>query len=413
MSSPLHLFEGFGIELEYMIVAREDLRVRPITDELIRQVSGRYESDVERGPLTWSNELVLHVVELKTTAPATSLTGWASRFQAGVREVNAVLAGLGAQLLPSAMHPWMDPDTETRLWPHDYNAVYEAFDRVFNCRGHGWANLQSVHLNLPFAGDDEFGRLHAAIRLVLPILPALAASSPIADGRPTGLLDTRLEYYRHNSRRVPSVAGRIIPEPVFTKRDYREQILARMYRDIAPHDPAGTLQDEWLNARGTIARFARDTFEIRVLDVQECPAADLAIAALLTAVLRGLVQERWCSREEQQRWDVPPLEDILLRTIRAADQAPIEDAAYLRLFGVPRAPCSAGELWRHLSELAWPDGPPAEFQPALQTLLDRGPLARRILQALPAEPDRAALAQVYRELGRCLADGRMFLPPPA
>ena len=31
---------------------------------------------------------------------------------------------------------------------------------------------------VPFADDAEFGRLHAAIRLALPIAPGIAASSP-------------------------------------------------------------------------------------------------------------------------------------------------------------------------------------------------------------------------------------------
>ena len=80
---------------------------------------------------------------------------------------------MGCTLLPGGVHPWMDPSKETRLWPHEYNEVYRSFDRIFGCAGHGWSNLQSTHLNLPFADDDEFGRLHAAIRAILPLLPAL------------------------------------------------------------------------------------------------------------------------------------------------------------------------------------------------------------------------------------------------
>src|SRR5690606_3311880 len=102
---------------------------------------------------------------------------------------NAHLAPLGGRLMPSAMHPWMDPLTQTRLWPHENSPVYEAFNRIFGCQGHGWSNLQSMHINLPFEGDEEFGRLHAGIRLILPILPALAASSPFVEGRATGLMD--------------------------------------------------------------------------------------------------------------------------------------------------------------------------------------------------------------------------------
>src|SRR5665811_1134453 len=93
------------------------------------------------------------------------------------------LETMGAQLMPGAMHPWMDPHSETRLWLGDNAVIYGAYDRIFDCKSHGWANLQSMHVNLPFADDNEFARLHAASRLVLPILPALAASSPIAEDK--------------------------------------------------------------------------------------------------------------------------------------------------------------------------------------------------------------------------------------
>ncbi len=76
----LPLFAGVGVELEYMIVDAETLNVRPICDELIRAITGNYQSDVERGKFCWSNELVSHVVELKTNGPATSLSGLAAGF---------------------------------------------------------------------------------------------------------------------------------------------------------------------------------------------------------------------------------------------------------------------------------------------------------------------------------------------
>jgi glutamate---cysteine ligase / carboxylate-amine ligase len=152
------------------------------------------------------------------------------------------------------MHPWMDPRRETRLWPHGNRAIYKTFDRLFDCRGHGWSNLQSTHLNLPFRGDEEFRRLHTAIRLLLPLLPALAASSPFVEGRAAPMLDMRLEVYRHNCARVPSIAGRIVPEWVPTPACYEERILARIQRDLEPLDPERRLHAEWVNARGAIAR---------------------------------------------------------------------------------------------------------------------------------------------------------------
>jgi len=132
---------------------------------------------------------------------------------------------------------------------------------------------------LPFADDDEFARLHAAVRLVLPLIPALAASSPFADGQRMPFLDYRLEAYRCNAERVPAITGAVIPDNVYGRADYQAGVLEPMYRDIAADDPERVLQHEWLNARGAIARFDRNAIEIRLCDTQECPRADLATGA--------------------------------------------------------------------------------------------------------------------------------------
>jgi len=401
--SALHLFGGFGVEIEYMLVDAGTLAVLPRSDEVLKSVAGRYESEVERGELCWSNELALHVIELKTNGPAPRLEGLAALFQRDVEDIEARLRPLGGRLMPTAMHPWMDPHRETRLWPHEYSAVYEAFHRIFSCRGHGWSNLQSVHLNLPFAGDEEFGRLHAAIRLVIPLLPALAASSPVEEGRTTGTLDNRLKHYRLNCARVPSVTGRVVPEAVFTRADYERVIFGRMFREIAPHDPEGILRHEWLNARGAIARFDRDAIEIRVIDTQESPRMDLAVCAAAVEALRGLVEERWSTYGAQREWPEERLAEILLATQERADEAEIADAEYLRVLGLDARRATAAEAWRHLlSGLApaWRDD--------AAVLLDEGPLARRMLRALGPAPDFPRQREVYLRLCDCLATGGVF-----
>jgi gamma-glutamyl:cysteine ligase YbdK (ATP-grasp superfamily) len=409
------LFQALGVELEYMIVDAATLAVRPIADELLRGPGGEFASEVECGTISWSNELVAHVIELKTAEPARSLDGLSQAFAEQVGDIGRRLAAHGARLMPTAMHPWMDPANETRLWPHDHGLVYRAFDRIFGCQGHGWSNLQSVHLNLPFSGDEQFGRLHAAIRLLLPILPALAASSPARDGEATGWLDTRLDVYRGNSRRIPSITGDVVPEAVFSRGAYEQQIFDRIYADIAPWDPEGILQHEWLNARGAIARFDRSTIEIRVLDLQECPRADLAVCAAIITVLRELVAERWCSLQQQQAWPTEPLAELLVAAARDGDEAVIDDVHYLRALGfADPAPCTAGQLWRHLlGHAASVLGPAAEpWREAWDAIGSDGPLARRILRALAAEhgSDRQRLESVYRRLCECLTRDELFVP---
>ena len=377
----LHLFEAFGVEIEYMIVDARTLDVRPVTDRVLEAVAGEIVSDVEAGDITWSNELSAHVIELKTTEPARSLAPLPAEFQESVRRINAILEPMGARLLPSGMHPWMDPSREMVVWPHDYSEVYEAFHRIFDCRGHGWANLQAVHLNLPFANDREFARLHAAIRVLLPILPALAASSPLFEGRLSEHLDTRLDVYRNNCRRVPLATGRVIPEPVFSEAGYHERILEPLFAAIAPHDPEAILQEEWLNAQGAIARFERNTIEVRVLDVQECPQADIAVCALVADVVEGLAGGRWGDPSQLESWNVEPLAEIFFATVRDADETVIRDVDYLRLFAVDGpGPLSAGELWRQLVGCLGSNSRSADpgLRPAVVRLTERGPLARRI-----------------------------------
>ena len=404
--APLGLFAGYGIEIEYAIVDADTLDVRPLADALIEAECGRIEGEISRGAMAWSNELARHVIEVKTDGPVASLAGVAERFAAEVARIESKLAGLGARLLPTGMHPWMNPAREFALWPHGDRAIYEAFDRIFDCRGHGWSNLQSMHLNLPFAGDAEFGALHAAVRALLPLLPALSASSPFREGRHAGWLDGRLEVYRDNAARVPSVTGAVVPEPVFTRADYAA-LLEKIYADLAPLDAEGTLRHEWVNARGAIARFDRNAIEIRVLDTQECPRADLAIAAAAAAVLRAL-----CAPERRallRALETAPLAALLEQVARRAGEARVEHVPLLRALGLEGAPRTAGAVWRELLErhvlgdVEW-----AEHWPALELIAREGCLAQRMLARVGAQPRPAALRALYAELCACLRENRIF-----
>ena len=404
----LPAFSAYGLELEYMIVDRDSLAVRPIAAQLLRALAGFDTNEAARGTLGWSNELACHVVELKNAVPTAALAQLAGRFQAAIREANRRLRPVNARLMPTAMHPWMNPATETSLW-NDPGLVYRTYDRIYGCRNHGFANVQSLQLNLPFADDDEFARVHAATRLVLPLLPAIAASSPIVEGRASGLLDSRLEAYRTMSARTPHVTGCVIPETVQSRAEYEVRVLAPMYDEIAPFDPTAILRHEWLNSRGAIPRFERGAIEIRLLDVQECPQADVAIAAAVIAVVRALYDERFAPLTQQQAITAESLHRTLLATIRDADDALVDDARYLRALGVDAARCRAGDAWRALLGACARDDDAAWWRPVVCAILAHGPLARRILRAVGDDISRDRLADVYGGLCECLADGRMFV----
>lgn len=411
MTAALLAFAGYGIELEYMIVDRKTLAVVPIADELLRKLTGVFASEARNGQLGWSNELVLHLLELKNIDPQPDISSLSVAFQGEIRRISKALESMNARLMPTGMHPWMNPRTETRLWPHEQAEIYLAYDHIFDCRRHGWANLQSMHLNMPFANDDEFARLHAAVRLLLPILPAIAASSPIAEGGYSGFLDFRMANYCEHQLKVPSTIGRVIPETVSSAAAYEAKILAPMYREIAALDPEEMLQHEWLNARGEIPRFDRNAIEIRVIDTQECSSADFAIAAAAINIVHALYSEAYAPLVEQQSITTEALVGIMHDCIRDAEQAVIDNAEYLRLMGFPDTDCTAGVLWRHLIESAMPVEPRQgkSCRETLQAILREGPLARRILNAIGSDFSRRRLETVYRELCDCLDEDRMFL----
>jgi carboxylate-amine ligase len=405
----LHLFQAFGVELEYMIVDRETLDVKPIADELLKAELGEYGSDFENGIVTWSNELVVHVIEMKSTRPESNFPELSRAFAENVTRINSILDRWNAMLLPTASHPWMNPDSETTLWPHDNNEVYAAYNRIFNCRGHGWSNCQATHLNLPFYDDEEFTKLHAAIRVVLPLLPALCASSPILDGKPTGFLDTRLCFYKTNQQAIPSITGLVIPEAVFSRRQYFNHVYDRIRADVEPHDPDNILDPIWVNSRGAIPRFDRGSIEIRVMDVQECPAADLAIQTLVIETIRALASEKFAPLEKQMEQRTEDLAKLLDDTVQRGGDPTIGLDDYAALFGVAGTN-SVRDAWKAIYKSL--GGPRNEalnpWHKEIGIILEQGPLAARMLRVLDGRTDKPAMDALYRTLADCLRDNRVL-----
>lgn len=408
VTTPYHLFEAFGIEIEYMLVDIDSLNVAPISDELMRAMAGEFVDHVELGAISWSNELVLHVLELKVSEPLRDLRVARDAFQKSVEQANSLAKQFHARLMPTAMHPWMDPVLEKRLWPHDCSTIYKAFDKIFDCSGHGWSNLQSTHWNLPFSGEQEFAKLHSAIRLLLPLMPALTASSPIYSSQWHGWCDSRLDVYRGNAARVPAVSGLVVPEAVFSEAEYDQQIYQPMFRQIAPLDPAGILQHTWLNSRGAIARFDRGAIEIRILDNQECPFADIALGQMIVNTLKLLVAGEFCSLAEQVKPSTELLADVFLEVSRLGLQANVP-VQLGKIFGIDRE-LSAGDFWHEIvSKLAAFDLKLlTEEQQYIEYILSHGNLSDRIMHRLGGDYSRDSLQGVYSALCECLREGHVF-----
>lgn len=406
MSKKHHLFEVYGIELEYMLVNTASLEVMPIVDKLLTTKNGELTSDIDNGTIAWSNELVAHVVELKTNGPSKNLNTLSDEFHKNILEINTLLKPLNASLLPTASHPLMNPLKDTQLWKHSYSEVYALYNRIFNCKGHGWSNVQSTHINLPFFDDAEFEKLHAAIRIILPLIPALCASSPILEGKKTGFKDTRLEYYKTNQKELPLLTGLVIPEQVFSKTDYHNVIFEPIKKAIKPYDNDNILDHLFLNSRGAIARFDRNAIEIRLVDIQECPKADIAVCILIIEAVKLLVYTSKVPLNIQKSFSKELLYEILNTCIKNGEDALISNIEFLNIFELKQT-TSAQNIWKVIFNVTKSNIDPSHYN-AIETILEAGTLSSRILKAIGNDVTKNNIKQVYNSLANCLNTNKMF-----
>lgn len=219
-------------------------------------------------------------------------------------------------------------------------------------------------------------------------------------------MDGRLVAYRQNARKVPSVAGRVIPEIGTSREQYEREILQRIYADLAPHDPEGVLRHEWVNARGAIARFDRGAVEVRVIDTQECPTADLAVVAAVAGLVQSLTVGRLADRDLTADPSTETLAGLLDRAVVRGEHTVVTEPAILAVLGISRDSATLGDMWARLLDANPPEDAAGEWTHALQTILREGPLARRMLERAGPEPKRADLEVLANVLCACLADNR-------
>ena len=396
-------FEVAGMELEYPTVDA-DLEVVSVVEPAFRVLAGRATSDVDLGPVGFSNEIADHVFEVKTQEPVESLAEAEAMLAEGVRRFSAVLRSeFGARLLPTAMHPWFDP-RQGRLWTRSGLRVYTTYARIFDVRTHGWMNVHAAHLNLPLGREADAVAMYTAAALLIPYLPALAASSPVHDGRLQPAADSRLAWILRHQERIPESCGELVPEYVEGFSDYRRRILGPMYRALDRLPDTRAIRHEFFNARGAILRFARRAMEMRVLDTQECVKMDVAVAVFVRSALRHLTRRVACGDIE-----LPP-HAVLVEDFRAC----IRDGSRARVHA-PHLACERGpdggatarQALRHLLAGARSAvrRDEVEYLELAAEIVEAGSLAERIRAALePSAADEAALRSEVRRVYGELAD---------
>ncbi|MCS7130605.1 MAG: glutamate-cysteine ligase family protein [Archaeoglobaceae archaeon] len=273
-----------GPEHEFSI-NDENFNALPISDRIIKKIAGRVVNEVKLGKIFVGKELQKHVIELRADEPFENLSAFEETMQSGLEELLSFLDKY--RLLGLGMHPFLKLN-EAKVWDHRDRRLYEAYDRIFNLRQHGWLNIQSFQLNLSFSDEREAIEMHDKLRILLPYLTAIASASPFCEGKQS-FVDTRVHFYRLNQKEIPLICNDVIPEKVSSLKEYKE-ILKKIYSELAKRD-AYVLCREWVNSRGAIFRFSRDCIEIKIMDEQECIKSDVALSAFIISILRAEIEE--------------------------------------------------------------------------------------------------------------------------
>ncbi len=271
-----------GTEHEYSI---NDHRFNPlpISDRIIRSICGSTESEILFGDVKLGKELQKTVLEIVPRVPVDDLASLEDQLMNGIRKFYHIFRER-YRLLGLGMHPTLTLD-RTAVWDHDEREYYDAYNRLFNIRQHGWLNIQALQINLSYAHEQELVATYNRLRSLLPYLIAVTASSPMVEGHLTGVADNRLVYYRENQKEIPRICNRIIPEKIRSLADYRAT-QAEVFAELRQRD-AEILCEEWVNSSGLIVRFSRTCLEIKALDEQECIRSDMAVCAFVRSLLRS------------------------------------------------------------------------------------------------------------------------------
>ncbi len=230
-------------------------------------------------------------MEIKANSPFRGPVEFEETMQNAVNALSGIVEKHGANLLGTGMHPLMRL-SDTGVWPHYHRKIYSEYSKIFNLHQHGWLNIQSFHLNLPYQKEGDAVALHNQLCNLCAYLPAVTASSPFFEGKEGPDIDNRLQFYKVNQKEVPSISGEVIPNYVSSLESYNRDVIGGYSADLARAGASKTLLNrEWVNSRGIIFRFDRAALEVRVMDEQECVKSDVGLACFIRASLRGMLAE--------------------------------------------------------------------------------------------------------------------------
>ncbi len=398
--------DSLEIAWTYSIVHRDTLEALPIAAEVLEAIRAATTTGTKT-TVEWRLSTAEHLIQLEPVKGSRPSQALARRISAKLAKADRVLQGSNAMLLPTGAHPLLRAvDARPTIGAGDpFELLPESsFDRHV----HGHINSPTLRVGMPFEGDEEFTKLHAAVRVLLPIIPALTASSPFLEGRLTGYKGSRALSMVEAYRSHPSLLGSVVPEAVFLQEDYDRIVLTPIALAFAQRSEGADPDPEALNARAAVAFFDRGVLELRVMEPQEHPAMDLALVEFVRVVLKAMMTGRWVSSYLQRAWTEQDLEAVYMDVIKDAGITLFPNREYLMMFGLlNQDEMTAGMFWQHLFVKVYEDLSD-EARTLVGHILEHGCLARRILQSAGPDASEQDIKRVYSELAQCLVQGRNF-----
>jgi glutamate---cysteine ligase / carboxylate-amine ligase len=290
--------EVFEASKDFTVGIEEELQILDPTTLALTQRYAELNAAAQSDPVLQASvagELIESEIEIRSGRGETYAAAVAAQRDARARLFR--LAGeRGARLAATGAHPW-SPWQEQRIIDTDhYHRVEDGLKYV------AWRNNTfSLHVHVGVRGADRAIAVCDRLRPVLPELLALSASSPLLDGRDSGLHSVRSQIFTKSFPRCG------IPDPFGSWQAYADYVnLLVRTNSIVEHTQL------WWSVR---PHHAFGTVEVRICDAQSDAEASTALAGLIVAC----VAQAALDHDDGIPFDDPPrrlVEENFWRAIR-------------------------------------------------------------------------------------------------
>ena len=278
-----------AVEEEFALLDPETLSLVNRFEELKASASGLPFDEHVVGELI-ASEVEVRTGRCETFAEASEKMGERRA------QLSALAGALGVALGATGTHPWSRWQDQRIIDTPHYHRNDELLRYVV------WRNNTfGLHVHVGIRGGDRAIAVHDGLRVFLPHLLALSASSPLVEGVNSGLHSARTEIF---TRMFPRCG---VPDPYGTWAEF-EGYVRRLYQ-------TGSIDEHtqlWWSVR---PHLAYPTVEIRICDAQP----DLGDARALAAFCFVLAARVARAVDEGEPLPAPPprmIEENLWRAIR-------------------------------------------------------------------------------------------------